>query len=343
MSMNLTKITSLIPLCLISYLSSRANLPEPSSALAYQQTTNTRIVVEENFLRFYTGGSERMTIDENGNVGIGTLVPETKLDIYQENGGTIAFFRSKEGIIKIKSEGPTTENPTYGNYILATTAENNGYENIGLKAAPGIPQLIVATNGNVGIGTDSPNEKLEVAGSIKFSSEYSHILWPVHATHQYGGGITGDDGQFKRLTLYHGHSIAFETGSNSRSHSNTRIYINSSGNVGIGTTGPTYKLHVNGDTRSNRFISNTNTYADFVFEDDYRLAPLSEVEKYIKKNNHLPDIPSEAEAKKNGVDLQEMQAKLLQKIEELTLYVIEQNKRIDALQKENQHIKNKLN
>jgi hypothetical protein len=111
-----------------------------------------------------------------------------------------------------------------------------------------------------------------------------------------------------------------------------RVRIDSDGNVGIGIA-PSFKLHVVGDVRGNRFISNTQTYADFVFEDDYQLTPLSEVEQFIKKNKHLPDVPAEAEVMENGIDLAAMNVKLLQKVEELTLYIIEQNKRIEALEK----------
>ena len=75
----------------------------------------------------------------------------------------------------------------------------------------------------------------------------------------------------------------------------------------------------------------TNVWADFVFKPDYNLMPLNELEHFIKQNNHLPDVPTEAEVKENGINVAEMNARLLQKIEELTLYVIEQQKQIDEL------------
>jgi hypothetical protein len=86
-----------------------------------------------------------------------------------------------------------------------------------------------------------------------------------------------------------------------------------------------------------------------VFEDDYHLMPLSEVEKSIQQNNHLPGIPSEQAVMENGVDVGDMQAKLLQKIEELTLYLIEQDKQVQVqgeallkLQRENELLKQRL-
>jgi hypothetical protein len=85
--------------------------------------------------------------------------------------------------------------------------------------------------------------------------------------------------------------------------------------------------------RAKNFVSDTQTYADFVFKDDYQPPSLNQVEQFIKDNKHLPNIPTEAEVMENGMDLAAMNVKLLQKVEELTLYIIEQNKRIEALEK----------
>lgn len=109
--------------------------------------------------------------------------------------------------------------------------------------------------------------------------------------------------------------------------------------VGTGVSipaGSTYKMAVGGGiiTEKVRVATNgTPFWADFVFEPSFKLRPLSELAQYIKLNKHLPDIPSTAEVTKNGIDLAETQALLLQKIEELTLYVIEQNKNIGELER----------
>ena len=76
-------------------------------------------------------------------------------------------------------------------------------------------------------------------------------------------------------------------------------------------------------------------WPDYVFEEDYTLRPLSEVEAFIAANNHLPDVPSQTEIETNGAELGEMNRILLQKIEELTLYIIEQDKRIQELENKN--------
>ncbi len=88
-------------------------------------------------------------------------------------------------------------------------------------------------------------------------------------------------------------------------------------------------------------IANTH-WADYVFEKDYILKPLAEVENYILQNKHLQGVPGEAQVNEEGIDLVEMNATLLKKVEELTLYLIEQNKRLDALEKENALIKKQL-
>ncbi|MGG5209816.1 cell wall anchor protein [Chryseobacterium sp. MIQD13] len=82
-----------------------------------------------------------------------------------------------------------------------------------------------------------------------------------------------------------------------------------------------------------------NVWADYVFKKDYKLNSLEEVEKYIQKNGHLPNIPSEEDVLKNGLNIAQMNAKLMEKIEELTLYSIEQNKQIKSLQEENKTLK----
>lgn len=85
----------------------------------------------------------------------------------------------------------------------------------------------------------------------------------------------------------------------------------------------------------------TTFWADFVFDKTYKLRPLSEVAEYIKLNKHLPDVPSTADVNKDGIDLAQTQAILLQKIEELTLYVIEQNKKIERLNKKVKYLSKK--
>lgn len=113
--------------------------------------------------------------------------------------------------------------------------------------------------------------------------------------------------------------------------------LKANGNVGIGVADPgNYKLAVNGTVHAKEVKVDLNGWSDFVFTDDYKLKKLEYVESFINENKHLPDIPSEKEVLDNGIQLGEMDAKLLQKIEELTLYIIEMNKKMETL---NQKVK----
>lgn len=108
------------------------------------------------------------------------------------------------------------------------------------------------------------------------------------------------------------------------------------GKVGIGTNDPgNYELAVEGTIGAREVVVTQASWSDFVFEEDYKLNSLDKVESYIKKNKHLPDIPSEKEIKENGLSMADMMAKQMQKIEELTLYVIE-------LKKENKNLSGRL-
>jgi len=110
----------------------------------------------------------------------------------------------------------------------------------------------------------------------------------------------------------------------------TQLVI-TNGNVGIGTANPTNALAVNGTIKAKEVIVTVDGWADYVFDDGYRLMPLNDVERYIKAQGHLPDVPSTDEVEANGVRMGAMQAILLRKVEELTLHLIELERENDAL------------
>jgi len=143
--------------------------------------------------------------------------------------------------------------------------------------------------------------------------------------------------------------IGLAPGSANGPSNNYALYAMSGGNVGIGTNKPSEKLSVNGKIRAHEIKVETANWPDYVFKEDYPLPTLKETEKHIKENGHLQGIPSAAVVKTNGIDLGEMNAKLLQKIEELTLYLIQNKKEtdlfkntIEELKKENQFFKTTL-
>jgi hypothetical protein len=209
-------------------------------------------------------------------------------------------------------------------------------------------------DGKVGIGTTNPIVKLDVRGSaciistpdITYGGITGQLLVRSSANSDtdiggriifgtYSGG-TGAIGAFAEGTGNASYLSLY-----SRSSSGIiqeRLRINSLGNVGIGTTTPTAKLSVNGDIKAKEVIVTLDGWSDFVFKPTYSLRPLGDVEQFIKTHHFLPDVPSEAEVKANGISLGTMNATLLQKIEELTLYVIEQQKRIDEMEKQNKKI-----
>jgi hypothetical protein len=126
----------------------------------------------------------------------------------------------------------------------------------------------------------------------------------------------------------------------------SNVYIGDLGNaviVGSVSSLPAgYKLYVGTGILTERVrvaVSGSGNWADHVFAPGYQLAPLSEVETFIKANRHLPGVPSAETMVKEGLDVAAMDAKLLEKIEELTLYIIDTNKRMDKLEKENAALK----
>ncbi len=134
----------------------------------------------------------------------------------------------------------------------------------------------------------------------------------------------------------HGAYLAFWTTPTGSGTNMERVRITSGGNVGIGVTNPVEKLHVNGSIRATGSIysqpSPDMQLPDYVFESDYDLMPISDLERFIARERHLPKVPKAADIRENGLNHIEFQMKLLEKIEELTLYTVQQDRRIRELE-----------
>ena len=195
----------------------------------------------------------------------------------------------------------------------------------------GVERARIDSNGNLGIGTTIPSASLHIS-----KSGVATTADMVRISGAYDGSNLGAALTIK--AVYHsgyGSDYNFTVGQWQGGYVDVNLLnLNSNGNVGIGTTSPAYKLSVNGAIRAKEVIIDTG-WSDYVFDKDYRLAPLNEVELHIKKNGHLPGIPSSAEVKEKGISLGEMQSKLLAKIEELTLHQI-------ALEKENHELRDRM-
>ncbi len=159
--------------------------------------------------------------------------------------------------------------------------------------------------------------------------EKSLILGKDDVCNQLRLTYFGDDNRGDGYIDY-SHELYFRNG-NTNGNWLPLIHFTSQGNVGIGKLGPTHKLEVDGTICAKEVKVQVNVGADFVFSPDYNLKPLSEIEAFIQTNNHLPEIPSEKEMQENGLSINEFQIKLLQKIEELTLYAIQQQEMIGKL------------
>ncbi|MEH6305277.1 hypothetical protein RYH73_06460 [Olivibacter sp. CPCC 100613] len=119
---------------------------------------------------------------------------------------------------------------------------------------------------------------------------------------------------------------AYHIADNNFSTTQSRLTITTAGNVGIGIATPSNLLEVNGVIRSKEILVESANWPDYVFEKDYKMKSLAEIEAFIKENKHLPGIPNKTEVAENGVHLGEMNRKLLEKVEELTLHLIEKDK-----------------
>ena len=181
---------------------------------------------------------------------------------------------------------------------------------------------IYRNNGNVGIGMNSPDVKLHVSDTIKIESMNSPAL------------------VFESSNTHYDMFIEMGTFKIKASNNNIpALVVDPVGNVAIGTTdigeneeSEKYKLSVNGEIRA-KAITVESEWADYVFEEGYELKPLEEVAQYIDKYKHLPGIPAARTVQEKGLDLGEMQTKMMEKIEELTLYLIDMKQENDDLRK----------
>ncbi len=281
------------------------------------------------FLGFLTSTSfaqNTYPFPASGNVGIGTASPQGNLEIYNafnpnNNRALKMFYYGTWGTESYASNFRFIDlESTEGGKIL----QANGYGvGIGFDPPAYLSPDKLYINGNVGIGTSTP--------VAKFQSACFETGKPAAYLYNHSNEIS------QGLLVEGGNSSSDFSANFANRAGTSLLYIRGDGNVGIGTATPGEKLSVNGKIRSKEVKVEAANWPDYVFSKDYELPSLKETEKQIKEQGHLPGIPSASEVKANGIDLGEMNAKLLQKIEELTLHLIKLEKEIEIL-KANQKI-----
>lgn len=299
-----------------------------------------------SFYNYDNSGGQRllMLMNGNGNVGIGNATADQKLTI---KGGGIGFdHNSVDKKLYSPQDGVLEWFTNQGAYERGFSVSHQGERRVYFNVL-GDSYLM---GGNFGIGTLTPKFKLDIAdGDIRTSG--SLFVSSGNAT---GAGIKlADDGDIVDLNdgwATHRFSLGLRiTNANAAGEpviqlangvNNTITYFNS-GNVGIGTSNPTEKLAVNGKIRAREIKVEAENWPDYVFENNYHLPSLEDVEQHIKDKKHLPDMPSALQVESNGIELGEMNKLMLKKIEELTLYVIELKKETKSQQLQLEELKRK--
>jgi hypothetical protein len=283
------------------------------------------LMVAVLFTTFYSYAQN--TFPATGNVGIGTLSPT--LGLLHINGSWPDFLSMNQ-----TNPALAIQFNAYNNADFRIVQRSNAVMTLWTNT---VERMRIDQNGNVGIGTTAPSSKLQINELLSDSkpggvvaatksvfklSRFGTPNYSYNESAEFRIGHGGPSVWGSKLELF------VNGGSNQTDIPDQQVMTwLYNGNVGIGTSTPQETLSVNGNIRSKQVKVEIANWPDYVFKKDYQLPSLTDVKAYIDKNQHLPEIPSEAEIAKNGLDLGEMNRLLLKKVEELTLYMIEKDKK----------------
>jgi hypothetical protein len=278
-----------------------------------------------------------------GKLGIGIATPLEKLHVEGNiyiGTNQMQFLSSNGGNNRIHSAttGSWTFKSRFDDMVL-DAGESAGNERKIFFRTAGSDRMMINSDGNVGLGTITPQEKLHVEGNVYIGTNQMQFLSSNGGNNRIHSATTGSwtfKSRFDDMVLDAGESAGNERKIFFKTAGSDRMIINSDGNIGIGTTSPDQKLTVKGivHTQEVRVDLTGAVTPDYVFEPDYNLTSLSEIETYVKENKHLPEVPSAKQMEEEGLNLKEMNLLLLKKVEELTLYVIDlKNENIEQQKK----------
>lgn len=352
--------------------------PETSEGLhfgegwrSYATATNSAFVITQS----NTGGVELEIRDIDGDytnshtlvagkLGVGVSVPSEKIEV----AGNLKFNTLNSDLIfqddatHIREANNNMEYIAHGSHRFYIDENNNStgarfqvYGAVAEGTTSG-SLLSIDVDGNVGIGVDDPTQKLDVRGKVVIdataplidqradNTSSSRNLWALHSK--------TDEARKWGQHFGTSHNLIWKkwSGTAGAETSQTWLVMDYADNivrfesvkVGIGTDSPTEELEVNGTIRSKEVKVEASLWPDYVFASDYELMSLKETEAFIQQKGHLPHIPSAEEVETNGIAVGEMNARLLEKIEELTLHQIELLKMVESQQVEIDRLKSSI-
>jgi hypothetical protein len=279
-----------------------------------------------------------MKVQSGGNVGIGTDSPNSLLDIDDSSNPYMSFSKDGErvGHIDVDSDGKMWVGTDGAHDLILFTQDGQ--------------DVTIQSGGNVGIGTTSPDEKLDVNGNVQISGTNGKLVFP--SSHYdvkielYKGGDEKIGTSDNQLMLIAGSGATDNIAFFGDSTEVMRVETGD-GNVGIGTTNPRYKLDVIGDIRATGSVyyegtsgsANGTAYTkpDYVFQEGYKKMSTEDVAGYLEKEGHLPWLTSlKREKEENGemVNMTRMAFETVETVENLQLQIVELSKLVSAQQKQ---------